>query len=147
MKPPKNDLDEDASPWKPGPHLISTKMRVVPKLLRLTWLGYPVHYDDKHGWGYLVPGLETDHGEERDAGDFPYKAIKEVCELTQPFERSSTNMELQEINDRLTTLAKEIEELEGKGDGYLFMEDLLLQQERLIARVCLTFLLDWIICD
>ena len=145
MKPSKNDLDEDASPWKPGPHLISTKMRVVPKLLRLTWLGYPVHYDDKHGWGYLVPGLETDHEEERDAADFPYKAIKEVCEKTEPSERSTTNMELQEINHRLTKLTTEIEELEDKNNGYLFMEDLLQEQERLIARVCLTFPLEWII--
>ena len=47
-------------------------MRVVPKLLRLTWLGYPLHHDEKHGWGYLVPGDETDP-EEFEASDFPYK--------------------------------------------------------------------------
>lgn len=50
--------------------LISTKLRLTPKLLRLTWLGYPLHYigdqiietekDNKtksngYGWGYLVP--------------------------------------------------------------------------------------------
>jgi hypothetical protein len=70
MKQPKNDDDAEDSPWKPGPHLISTKMRVVPKLLRLTWLGYPLHYDEKHGWGYLVPGLDVDDEEKT---DFPYE--------------------------------------------------------------------------
>jgi len=44
-------------------------------------------------------------------------------------------MELQEIDDRLKTLAKEIEELEGKKEAYLFMENLLKQQENLIKRV------------
>ena len=135
MKPSKADLEEDAPSWKPGPHLISTKMRVVPKLLRLTWLGYPVHHDEKHGWGYLVPGLETDNEEERENTDFPYEEIKRVCGQTKPFERSLTNNELQEIDDRLKALNKEIEELEGKRDGYFFMEDLLQQQEKLITRV------------
>lgn len=69
MKFPKVDIDND---WKPGPQLISTKMRVVPKLLRLTWLGYPLHHDEKHGWGYLVPGLAVDK-EELEASDFPYE--------------------------------------------------------------------------
>lgn len=32
-------------------------MRCVPKLMRLTWDGYPLHYDAKHGWGYLVPNI------------------------------------------------------------------------------------------
>ncbi len=45
-------------------------------------------------------------------------------------------MELQEIDDRLKTLAKEIEELEGKREGYLFMENLLQQQEKLLEKVC-----------
>ncbi|XP_075723040.1 DNA polymerase gamma, catalytic subunit tam [Rhipicephalus microplus] len=57
-KPPENP--EDNPEWAPGPYLISTQMRSVPKLLRLKWDGYPVHYDEKHGWGYLVPKGETD---------------------------------------------------------------------------------------
>ena len=67
MKQPK----DDDQAWKPGPQLISNKMRIVPKLLRLTWLGYPLHYDDKHGWGYLVPGLTRD--EHDNESDFPYE--------------------------------------------------------------------------
>ncbi|NXK73819.1 DPOG1 polymerase, partial [Amazona guildingii] len=42
--------------WVPGPSLISLQMRVTPKLMRLVWDGFPLHYSDKRGWGYLVPG-------------------------------------------------------------------------------------------
>ncbi|KAH6926305.1 hypothetical protein HPB50_016488 [Hyalomma asiaticum] len=62
-KPPAKP--EDNPEWAPGPYLISTQMRSVPKLLRLKWDGYPVHYDEKHGWGYLVPkGTVTRRGVE-----------------------------------------------------------------------------------
>ena len=72
MKQSKDDSTDEESFWKPGPQLISTKMRIVPKLLRLTWLGYPLHYDEKLGWGYLVPGLEID-GDEVGDNNFPYE--------------------------------------------------------------------------
>lgn len=42
--------------WSPGASLISLQMRVTPKLMGLTWDGFPLHYTEKHGWGYLVPG-------------------------------------------------------------------------------------------
>ncbi|XP_071610428.1 DNA polymerase subunit gamma-1 [Heliangelus exortis] len=48
---------EDAG-WVPGPSLISLQMRVTPKLMRLAWDGFPLHYSEKHGWGYLVPGRQ-----------------------------------------------------------------------------------------
>ncbi|XP_025977059.2 DNA polymerase subunit gamma-1 [Dromaius novaehollandiae] len=44
--------------WVPGPSLISLQMRVTPKLMRLAWDGFPLHYSEKHGWGYLVPGRQ-----------------------------------------------------------------------------------------
>ncbi|KAK3606282.1 hypothetical protein CHS0354_037959 [Potamilus streckersoni] len=47
---------ENSEEWKRGPSLISSQVRVAPKLLRLTWDGFPVHYSEKYGWGYLVPG-------------------------------------------------------------------------------------------
>ncbi|XP_054475204.1 DNA polymerase subunit gamma-1 [Anoplopoma fimbria] len=46
--------EEDS--WSPGANLISLQMRVTPKLMGLTWDGFPLHYSEKHGWGYLVPG-------------------------------------------------------------------------------------------
>ncbi|XP_054713461.1 DNA polymerase subunit gamma-1-like [Uloborus diversus] len=52
----RNETDPD---WEPGPHLISTQMRCVPKLMRMVWDGCPLHYDSKHGWGYLVPTSEV----------------------------------------------------------------------------------------
>lgn len=42
---------EDGQPYLD----ISTSKRFVPKVLRLTWKGYPIHYDKEHKWGYLVP--------------------------------------------------------------------------------------------
>jgi len=34
---------------------ITTSKRIVPKILRLTWKGFPLHYDKTDKWGYLVP--------------------------------------------------------------------------------------------
>ena len=48
------DQSKSAGSWF-GPNLLSPQMRIVPKLLRLTWNGYLVMYDEKHGWGYIVP--------------------------------------------------------------------------------------------
>lgn len=42
--------------WTPGPSLLSLQMRVTPKLMALTWDGFPLHFSERHGWGYLVPG-------------------------------------------------------------------------------------------
>ncbi|XP_045480849.1 DNA polymerase subunit gamma-1, mitochondrial [Harmonia axyridis] len=41
--------------WVPGPQLISTSMQITPKLLNLTWEGYPLHFLKSKGWGFLVP--------------------------------------------------------------------------------------------
>jgi DNA polymerase gamma 1 len=34
---------------------ISTSMRIIPKLLNLTWENYPLYHIREHGWGFLVP--------------------------------------------------------------------------------------------
>ena len=39
---------------------ISTSKRIVPKVLRLTWKGYPLHFDATEKWGYLVPTENVD---------------------------------------------------------------------------------------
>ncbi|XP_022091269.1 DNA polymerase subunit gamma-1-like [Acanthaster planci] len=74
--------------WAPGPCLISSQVRIAPKLLRLTWEGYPLHYDSRHGWGYLVPErkeeerkeeLENDDGgskQNRETVQFPVNSLK-----------------------------------------------------------------------
>lgn len=45
------------------------------------------------------------------------------------------NMELQELDDRLKSLAKEIEKLEGKQEYSIYMEKLLQEQEKLMLKV------------
>uniref|UniRef100_A0A672P025 DNA polymerase subunit gamma-1 n=1 Tax=Sinocyclocheilus grahami TaxID=75366 RepID=A0A672P025_SINGR len=76
----------EAEDWSPGASLISLQMRVTPKLMGLTWDGFPLHYTDQHGWGYLVPGRREnlDTSENREGPVCPYRAIesiyKEYCE-------------------------------------------------------------------
>ncbi|XP_040017946.2 DNA polymerase subunit gamma-1 [Gasterosteus aculeatus] len=76
--------EEDS--WSPGANLISLQMRVTPKLMGLTWDGFPLHYTDKHGWGYLVPGRRDNLvAEEGSSGPVcPHRAIesfyREYCE-------------------------------------------------------------------
>ncbi|XP_043838904.1 DNA polymerase subunit gamma-1 isoform X1 [Dromiciops gliroides] len=67
------------SAWVPGPSLISLQMRVTPKLMMLTWDGFPVHYSEQHGWGYLVPGRWDNlsvGSSETDVAGCPYRAIE-----------------------------------------------------------------------
>lgn len=72
--------------WMPGASLISLQMRVTPKLMGLTWDGFPLHYTEKHGWGYLVPGRRDNlvPQEDNTGPVCPHRAIegvyKEHCE-------------------------------------------------------------------
>ncbi|XP_071477444.1 DNA polymerase subunit gamma-1-like [Diadema antillarum] len=87
--------------WSPGPSLISPQTRVTPKLLRLTWEGYPLHFTAKHGWGYLVPGRPLNRNEVGAAGSQEQK-IEPVFPL-----RSLEEMELarkEEVNTRASTI-------------------------------------------
>lgn len=71
-------MSEEA--WSPGPGLISLQMRVTPKLMGLRWDGFPLHYVERHGWGYLVPG-RRDNLQEEDLGEgaaCPHRAIEGV---------------------------------------------------------------------
>jgi len=64
----KRESDID---YKPGPCGISSQTKVTPSLLRMTWDGYPLHYQRKYGWGYLKATqqeskLRPDSEEEED---------------------------------------------------------------------------------
>lgn len=63
--------------WVPNPILISTSMRITPKLLRLTWEGFPLHFVAGHGWGFLVP-FTTDLDR---AENIPLKQLIEKCPI------------------------------------------------------------------
>uniref|UniRef100_A0A8C5MAS0 DNA polymerase subunit gamma-1 n=1 Tax=Leptobrachium leishanense TaxID=445787 RepID=A0A8C5MAS0_9ANUR len=72
----------DDPEWLPGPGLISLQMRLTPKLMRLTWDGYPLHYLEEHGWGYLVPGRKDKllvSPEDANGVTCPYRAIEAIC--------------------------------------------------------------------
>ena len=56
------ELCETSSPTEPTK--LTLQRRVAPKLLRLIWDGFPLHYDDTHGWGFLVPLLDSEDEDE-----------------------------------------------------------------------------------
>ncbi|CAG0897515.1 unnamed protein product [Darwinula stevensoni] len=58
------------------PDLLSTSMQLVPRLLRLTWDGHPLHFDPEHGWGYLVPScVSSSHDSPSTDPMFPYQQL------------------------------------------------------------------------
>ncbi len=67
------------------PSLITTARRIAPKLLRLTWDGYPLHYDDEHGWGYLVPRVYRSEEE----GDIERELLQQEEEEKEKLKPSS----------------------------------------------------------
>ncbi|XP_032807185.1 DNA polymerase subunit gamma-1 isoform X1 [Petromyzon marinus] len=76
--PPPSDPE-----WSPGPSLLSLQMRLTPKLLRLSWDGFPLHHTTPHGWGYLVPGRGDpggDTGNGEGGGDGAREGVGEVGE-------------------------------------------------------------------
>ena len=76
--------------WQPGPCLITTQMRITPKLMRITWDGYPLHYNQKHGWGYLVPNGDPVASYIELPEDHPYAKfpIEELLNLCKDLPRS-----------------------------------------------------------
>ncbi len=52
-----------------GPTKISLLQRVAPKLLKLMWDGFPLHYDSTHGWGYIIPGKDISDIDQLTAQD------------------------------------------------------------------------------
>uniref|UniRef100_A0A452TM59 DNA polymerase subunit gamma-1 n=1 Tax=Ursus maritimus TaxID=29073 RepID=A0A452TM59_URSMA len=71
-------LDDPA--WTPGPSLLSLQMRVTPKLMAMTWDGFPLHYSERHGWGYLVPGRRDNLAQAA----LPTSLIRSRCRCSLP---------------------------------------------------------------
>ena len=46
-----------------GSFQFSSLSRIVPKLLKMTWNDYPLHYNQHFGWGYLVPGRPLEYSQ------------------------------------------------------------------------------------
>lgn len=69
--------------YKPGPVNISSQTKITPSILRMTWDGYPLHHERKHGWGYLAPEKDVKYLEEKNEEmtkekRFPLKNYLEV---------------------------------------------------------------------
>lgn len=61
--------NEEFGTWK-----IPVRGRCIPKLLKLMWNGYPLHFHEEYGWGYLVPHNKPgDESHNRDSTGFPLK--------------------------------------------------------------------------
>jgi DNA polymerase gamma 1 len=84
-----DSINQEDIEWEPGPYRISTQMRSVPKLMRLLWDGYPIHFDEKHGWGYLMPDLTANFSDDRVPGGvddqkntiyFPLSELKKIVD-------------------------------------------------------------------
>lgn len=45
---------------------LTPSKKIVPKILRLKWMGYPVHRHETHKWGYIMPSC-NDHPLDRDS--------------------------------------------------------------------------------
>lgn len=70
--------------WRPGPILISPQMRITPKLMQLTWEGYPLHHHQDYGWGYLVPNDDlvaqyVEKDETHPYANFPIDTLRALC--------------------------------------------------------------------
>lgn len=99
----------DSSPdWVPGPHLISTSMRITPKLLNLTWEGYPLHYVSGLGWGFLIPFTDDLDLPK----NLPLKAILKTCPVLTDKPREAPG------NAFLGTVGKKVEENLSKREYY-----------------------------
>jgi DNA polymerase gamma 1 len=85
------DREENFRPTK-----LSLQRRVAAKLLQLVWDGFPLHYDETHGWGYLVPSQQHDlldeaisngescNDDQSAPASFPINSLVKLCAETKP---------------------------------------------------------------
>jgi hypothetical protein len=58
---------------------VSTSKRVVPKVLRLTWNGFPLHHHKVEKWGYLVPTEDALSVLQQVGRSFLSHSLKQCC--------------------------------------------------------------------
>ena len=81
------------------PQGLTAGKKVVPKLLRLTWMGYPLHRHETEKWGYLKLNEHVSTVDEQfDIDDtesikFSRSALKNFLEETNIIEKSSKDRE------------------------------------------------------
>ncbi|XP_054169229.1 DNA polymerase subunit gamma-1-like [Oppia nitens] len=128
------DANGDVSPedleWESGPYKISTQMRSVPKLMRLLWNGYPLHFDEKHGWGYITPDITANDCSDRVEGGiddnkntlyFPMKEFRKLIKNRQKqFKKLNFNESLEEIETYNESKGETIKAYDDVIKGCLF---------------------------
>ena len=89
---------------------LSTSKRVVPKLLRLTWKGYPLHHDKVEKWGYLIPTADAqdvlrsvEMGEIET--DFPLKQFLDVVDGNFKSGGSKNDVDTEKLLEEVTDLS------------------------------------------
>ncbi|KAG8238301.1 hypothetical protein J437_LFUL017787 [Ladona fulva] len=104
-KPTCPDPDEDDE-WIPGPTLLTTNTRIAPKLLRLCWEKYPVHYVQGQGWGILIPGRPIANHSDTDLKNKVQPPLKELLDFSpiprsvkSSFRLNNTKMNLAKVHD------------------------------------------------
>ena len=101
----KTATDENG---QPVPGKVSLRLRVVPKLMRLTWNGWPLYHTVEHGWGWLEPApleaLPTIRGpsEKADSNPKKTKTTKSVTDAVFPLQKL---IELAEKLGRLVSIS------------------------------------------
>lgn len=57
---------------------INFRRNIAAKLMQLSWGCFPLHYENDHGWGMLVPSYKA--SEDVDS-KVPVKGVKKVCDV------------------------------------------------------------------
>ncbi|XP_055546373.1 DNA polymerase subunit gamma-1, mitochondrial [Wyeomyia smithii] len=99
--------------WSPGPTNISTGMQIAPKLLRLCWEGYPLHYVRGQGWGFLVPHKYRREDDDQ-TGMIPLEELARECPVLEINPEASA----QESFEALTGLWQDVEANISRKDYY-----------------------------
>lgn len=90
-----------------GPAEVSTSSQVVPKLLKLTWDGYPLFHSRELGWGYLVPGRPLKFGHHNGNENFNFP-LEEALILFPPrtSEKPTTTQGIVTADDAMDQLKR-----------------------------------------
>lgn len=98
--------------WQPGATNISTSMQIAPKLLRLCWEGFPLHFIRGQGWGFLMP--HTNNRPHGRTGKIPLEALLAKCPVQSVKPQASKDESLEALYD----LSADVQSHLGRKDYY-----------------------------
>ncbi|PIK41139.1 putative DNA polymerase subunit gamma-1-like [Apostichopus japonicus] len=136
---PRQSLPE----FRNSPSLISSQTRVTPKLLRMTWEGYPLHFIAKHGWGFLVPkdgdwvnnehetdtstlddenNIDTEGTDEgsEDQKQFPVRSLRALLAAREKQQRNKRSSEINEDDQEVDDVTKSMKKKRSNAQSPLY---------------------------